>query len=50
MSTDYKVVCNLHCELGEGLLWSARDNAIYWVDILAPALHRYSLATTQVTT
>jgi sugar lactone lactonase YvrE len=50
MSTDYKVVCNLHCELGEGLLWSARDNAIYWVDILAPALHRYSLTTTQVTT
>jgi sugar lactone lactonase YvrE len=31
-------------QLGEGLLWSARQNAVYWVDILAPALHRLSLA------
>lgn len=31
-------------ELGEGVLWSARDNALYWVDILAPALNRLSLA------
>lgn len=30
--------------LGEGTLWSARDNALYWVDILAPALNRLSLA------
>lgn len=30
--------------LGEGPLWSSRDNALYWVDILAPALHRLSLA------
>jgi sugar lactone lactonase YvrE len=29
--------------LGEGTLWSARDNALYWVDILAPALNRLSL-------
>jgi D-xylonolactonase len=29
--------------LGEGPLWSSRDNALYWVDILAPALHRLSL-------
>ncbi len=29
--------------LGEGTLWSARDNAVYWVDILAPALNRLSL-------
>jgi sugar lactone lactonase YvrE/DNA-binding IclR family transcriptional regulator len=25
--------------LGEGPVWSSRDNALYWVDILAPALH-----------
>jgi len=31
-------------QLGEGLLWSARENAVYWVDILAPALHRLLLA------
>ena len=29
--------------LGEGTLWSARDNAVYWVDILAPAVNRLSL-------
>jgi len=29
--------------LGEGTLWSARDNAVYWTDILAPALNRLSL-------
>lgn len=29
--------------LGEGALWCARDNAFYWVDILAPALNRLSL-------
>ncbi len=39
-----KVICNVRCQLGEGPIWSARDNAIYWVDILAPAVHRYSLA------
>jgi xylono-1,5-lactonase len=35
-------------KLGEGLWWSARENAVYWVDILAPALHRVSLADEQV--
>lgn len=25
-------------------MWSARENAVYWVDILAPAVHRLSLA------
>jgi xylono-1,5-lactonase len=30
-------------ELGEGLLWSSRENAVYWTDILAPALNRLSL-------
>lgn len=29
--------------LGEGTLWCARENAVYWVDILAPALNRLSL-------
>jgi len=30
--------------LGEGPLWSARDNAVYWVDIKGRFLHRLSLA------
>jgi sugar lactone lactonase YvrE len=36
-------------ELGEGTLWSARDNAVYWVDILAPALNRLTLADGAIT-
>lgn len=31
--------------LGEGVLWCARDDAVYWVDILAPALNRLTLGT-----
>lgn len=34
--------------LGEGTLWSARENALYWVDILAPALNRLSLASGKI--
>ena len=30
--------------LGEGALWSARHNAFFWVDILAPAINRLALA------
>lgn len=44
MAGHYEVICESRCQLGEGPLWSARENAIYWVDILAPALHRFSLA------
>ena len=50
MPETFKVIGELRCQLGEGPLWSARENAIYWVDILAPALHRYSLANAQITT
>jgi len=35
--------------LGEGTLWVARENALYWTDILAPALNRLSLATGAIT-
>jgi len=31
-------------QLGEGTLWSVREQALYWVDILAGQLHRYSPA------
>lgn len=30
--------------LGEGPLWSARENALYWVDIKAPRVNRLGLA------
>lgn len=35
--------------LGEGTLWSARENALYWTDILAPALNRLNLASGEIT-
>lgn len=36
--------------LGEGLLWSARDGALYWVDILSRRLNRLTLADDHVET
>lgn len=43
--TAYSIIArDTHDQLGEGLLWSPRDNAVYWTDILAPALNRLSLA------
>lgn len=30
--------------LGEGPVWSVRDRALWWVDILAPAIHRFDPA------
>ncbi|MEW9856649.1 SMP-30/gluconolactonase/LRE family protein [Novosphingobium sp. M1R2S20] len=45
MSQWHKIDRDVRDELGEGVTWSARQNALYWVDILAPALNRLSLAT-----
>jgi sugar lactone lactonase YvrE len=35
--------CVLACQnrLGEGPIWSIEDQALYWVDIVAPAIHRF---------
>ena len=47
---DWRIVPrDVRDELGEGTLWSARDNALYWTDILAPALNRLTLADDTVT-
>lgn len=39
---EVRCVWNAHAELGEGPLWSAREQALYWVDILQHRLHRYA--------
>ncbi|REN15172.1 SMP-30/gluconolactonase/LRE family protein, partial [Mycobacterium tuberculosis] len=31
--------------LGEGTMWSQREQALYWLDILTPRLFRYDPAT-----
>lgn len=38
-----------HDLLGEGLLWSPRQNAVFWVDILGRTLNRLTLADDRVT-
>jgi sugar lactone lactonase YvrE len=45
-----EIRCDIRCELGEGPLWSARDNAVYWVDILSCAVHRFALTDGHVDT
>jgi sugar lactone lactonase YvrE len=42
--SDFRVVWPLRAALGEGPMWSSRENAVYFVDIKKPALHRVSLA------
>jgi xylono-1,5-lactonase len=39
-----RCVSATRCVLGEGPLWVARENAVYWVDIKGRALHRLALA------
>ncbi|MET1756290.1 SMP-30/gluconolactonase/LRE family protein [Novosphingobium sp. RD2P27] len=38
-----KIERDVRDELGEGITWNARENAIYWVDIKAAALNRMAL-------
>lgn len=44
-----KIERDVRDTLGEGALWSARDQAFYWVDILAPALNRMTIADGRIT-
>ncbi len=43
--TDIKCVLDAKAELGEGPVWSAEEQALYWVDILAPSLNWLKPAT-----
>jgi sugar lactone lactonase YvrE len=38
--TEVRCVLDARAELGECPVWSAQEQALYWVDIRAPALHR----------
>lgn len=39
---DVRCIWDAKAELGEGPLWSAREQALYWVDILQHRLHRFA--------
>ncbi len=39
-----RCACDARAVLGEGPLWVARENAVYWVDIKGRALHRLALS------
>jgi sugar lactone lactonase YvrE len=41
---DLKCIWEEPAILGEGPLWVARENAVYWVDIVRKKVHRYALA------
>jgi sugar lactone lactonase YvrE len=41
--TDVTCVLDARAELGECPVWSAAEQALYWVDIRAPALHRLDI-------
>jgi len=42
--SEPRVLLDAKADLGEGPLWSARDQAIYWTDIKVKKLNRYRLA------
>lgn len=42
MSDDVELILDAHAALGESPTWSAAEQALYWIDIQAPALHRFN--------
>lgn len=43
----YEVAHGHRCELGEGPVWSADEQALYWVDITRGEVHRWGPATAE---
>ncbi len=50
MSDGVKQVLDIKAHLGECPVWSVREQVLYFVDILAPCIHRFDPATGDVTT
>jgi sugar lactone lactonase YvrE len=36
-----EIVLDVHATIGESATWVAEEGALYWIDVKAPALHRY---------
>jgi sugar lactone lactonase YvrE len=47
MNTQPELILDARCQVGESLIWHAKQQAIYWVDITAKTLHRYNLSSAQ---
>ncbi|HEX9449421.1 MAG TPA: SMP-30/gluconolactonase/LRE family protein [Dongiaceae bacterium] len=45
--SEAKLLWDARAQLGEGPLWSAREQAVYWVDIKGCVLNRYGLDGTE---
>jgi len=39
-----ETVLDAHATIGESPMWVPQENSIYWIDVKAPALHRYEVA------
>ena len=46
---EIRLALDVKAALGEGPVWCPRENALYWVDILEPALKRFVPATGETT-
>ena len=44
MDSEARLLHSVGAELGEGPVWSARDKALWFVDIKAPCVYRYDPA------
>ena len=42
-----ELLIDAHATIGESPTWVAAENALYWIDVKAPALYRYGLADAQ---
>ena len=43
-TADVECVLDIRAELGECPIWSAEENALYWIDIYAGRLNRFDPA------
>ncbi len=43
--TEIECILDAKAQLGESPVWSAEEQALYWVDIVAPAIHRLDPST-----